>query len=112
MKFQCQDVLISRRISSRCIKSQPLFWSTRPNISSSRQNGLNFHKIRGIKKVTSSVTLRPVAQGPLPKSTSTPSLDVEDEPTYPTVMQQALNNMRKFSHCVLLTRVGSFYEVG
>jgi hypothetical protein len=38
-------------------------------------------------------------------------LDVEDEPAYPTVVQQARNNMRKFSHCVVLTRVGSFYEV-
>jgi DNA mismatch repair ATPase MutS len=30
---------------------------------------------------------------------------------YPTVVQQAFNNMRKFEHCVLLTRVGSFYEL-
>jgi DNA mismatch repair ATPase MutS len=30
---------------------------------------------------------------------------------YPTVVQQSLNNMRKFSHCVLLTRVGNFYEL-
>jgi len=30
---------------------------------------------------------------------------------YPTVVQQARNNMRKFEHCVLLTRVGSFYEL-
>jgi hypothetical protein len=32
-------------------------------------------------------------------------------PTYPTVVQQAKNNMLKFDHCVLLTRVGGFYEV-
>jgi len=30
---------------------------------------------------------------------------------YPTVIQQARNNMQKFEHCVLLTRVGSFYEL-
>jgi len=30
---------------------------------------------------------------------------------YPTVVQQAKNNMQKFKHCVLLTRVGSFYEL-
>lgn len=36
---------------------------------------------------------------------------IEDEVTeYPTVVQQALDNMRKFNHCVLLTRVGGFYE--
>jgi hypothetical protein len=49
-------------------------------------------------------------QGILPmKKTDVP--DVGDEPAYPTVVQQARNNMRKFSHCVVLTRVGSFYEV-
>ena len=31
-------------------------------------------------------------------------------PPYPTVVQQALDNMRKYENCVLLTRVGSFYE--
>jgi len=30
---------------------------------------------------------------------------------YPTVIQQARNNMQRFEHCVLLTRVGSFYEL-
>ena len=33
-------------------------------------------------------------------------------PPYPTVVQQALENMRRYENCVLLTRVGSFYEVG
>ena len=32
-------------------------------------------------------------------------------PAYPTVVLQARNNMRKYEKCVLLTRVGSFYEV-
>lgn len=30
---------------------------------------------------------------------------------YPTVIQQARNNMARFENCVLLTRVGSFYEL-
>ena len=34
-----------------------------------------------------------------------------ERPSYPTVVRQAWNNMRKFDKCVLLTRVGSFYEV-
>lgn len=37
---------------------------------------------------------------------------VEDGPSYPVVIQQARNNMQKFENCVLLTRVGGFYEVG
>ena len=32
-------------------------------------------------------------------------------PEYPTVVAQARENMRKHENCVLLTRVGSFYEV-
>lgn len=36
----------------------------------------------------------------------------EDEgPAYPTVVLQARSNMRKFENCVLLTRVGGFYEL-
>jgi hypothetical protein len=67
-----------------------------------------YGQTRSIRK---DATLRPVIQGALPRATETISLENEDGPAYPTVMQQALNNMRKFSHCVLLTRVGSFYEV-
>jgi hypothetical protein len=35
----------------------------------------------------------------------------DSEPEYPPLLQQVRNNMLKFSHCVLLTRVGGFYEV-
>ncbi|KAK2782923.1 DNA mismatch repair ATPase msh1 [Emmonsiellopsis sp. PD_33] len=36
---------------------------------------------------------------------------VNDAPQYPTVVQGAKNNMLKFKNCVLLTRVGNFYEL-
>ena len=36
----------------------------------------------------------------------------DDGPSYPAVVQQAWNNMQRFEDCVVLTRVGSFYEVG
>ncbi|KAI1383209.1 muts domain V-domain-containing protein [Hypoxylon trugodes] len=43
-----------------------------------------------------------------PKSLEEP----EDEgPAYPTVVLQAWRNMQKFENCVLLTRVGGFYEL-
>ncbi|KAI9758665.1 MAG: Type I HSP40 co-chaperone [Chaenotheca gracillima] len=35
----------------------------------------------------------------------------EEEALYPPVVQQARNNMRRFAHCVLVTRVGGFYEL-
>jgi hypothetical protein len=34
-----------------------------------------------------------------------------EEPAYPTVVLQARRNMQKFHNCVLLTRVGGFYEL-
>ena len=37
--------------------------------------------------------------------------DVKDEPIYPTMLRQVRDNMRKYKDCVLLTRVGSFYEL-
>jgi hypothetical protein len=51
----------------------------------------------------------------LPQQESDAGRDaLEDEdvgPAYPTVVLQARNNMRKYENCVLLTRVGSFYEL-
>ena len=40
-------------------------------------------------------------------------LEDEEEaaPAYPTVVLQARRNMARFDNCVLLTRVGSFYEL-
>lgn len=47
------------------------------------------------------------APGP---SNGPPGEDINGK-TYPTVVLQALKNMEKHESCVLLTRVGSFYEV-
>ena len=37
--------------------------------------------------------------------------DDDDGPAYPTVVQQARRNIDKFDNCILLTRVGGFYEL-
>ena len=39
-------------------------------------------------------------------------LEADDALQYPAVIQGAKNNMIKFDNCVVLTRVGNFYEVG
>jgi DNA mismatch repair ATPase MutS len=71
--------------------------------------------IRGAKRVTEvTVRAKPRPQGMVPPPEEDVPEHVEESisaPMYPTVIQQSLNNMRKFSHCVLLTRVGSFYEL-
>ncbi|KAK5658827.1 hypothetical protein OQA88_1639 [Cercophora sp. LCS_1] len=60
------------------------------------------------KKTRATVRLDELPQGviaadPLPLE--------ETEPVYPTVLQQARSNIDKFDGCVLLTRVGGFYEL-
>jgi len=61
---------------------------------------------RGVKRKTV-LTLEELPQGTLPLD----PLPSDLEPMYPTVIQQARANMDKFPNCVVLTRVGGFYEV-
>ena len=37
--------------------------------------------------------------------------DNDAPPRFPAVLQGHLHNMQKFKNCVVLTRVGGFYEV-
>ena len=66
------------------------------------------------KKTKTTVKFSDLPQGPIKAA---PSIEDEadeieqDEPSYPTVVLQARRNMRKFENCVLLTRVGGFYEL-
>jgi hypothetical protein len=121
-----RTILITQR--SLCSQSQerasstflsPLITiSTRPR-TNSRDNKpkctTSYHvtHIRGAKK-QATVSLDEIPQGPLGTGTQDVPLQ-DDEPSeqgYPPLLQQVRNNMLKFSHCVLLTRVGGFYEVG
>lgn len=63
---------------------------------------------RGAKRKTT-LNLDEIQQGPLQLEALPPQDDAV--PEYPPLLQQVRNNMLKFSHCVLLTRVGGFYEV-
>ena len=64
---------------------------------------------RGAKRKTT-VKLDDLIQGVLP---ALPKLESDSPPekVYPPVLQQHLNNVRKFSDCIVLTRVGDFYEM-
>jgi hypothetical protein len=63
---------------------------------------------RGARK-KATVKLDDIPQGAI-ETIALPAQD-DSEPDYPPLLQQVRNNMLKFSHCVLLTRVGGFYEV-
>ena len=61
-------------------------------------------------KSRATVRLDDLPQGVL----ASPSVNhdaAQDAFQYPTVIQQARNNMRNYDDCVVLTRVGNFYEV-
>ncbi|KAK1972964.1 muts domain V [Colletotrichum sublineola] len=60
------------------------------------------------KKTRSTVKLDDLPQGALPFN---PHPSQDEGPAYPTVVLQARRNMQKFDNCVLLTRVGGFYEL-
>jgi len=61
-------------------------------------------------KTRTTLKIDELPQGRLPAHPREP-LAKEDGPAYPPVLQQVRNNMQKFSHCVVLTRVGNFYEL-
>ncbi|KAF2013535.1 hypothetical protein BU24DRAFT_350928 [Aaosphaeria arxii CBS 175.79] len=79
-------------------------------VNQPRQPRFSYIPIRGAKRKTQ-VNLEDLPQGIIGNDGEPlPPQDV-DEPEYPPLLQQVRNNMLKFSHCVLLTRVGGFYEL-
>ncbi|GAB7331347.1 hypothetical protein MBLNU13_g02782t1 [Cladosporium sp. NU13] len=66
-----------------------------------------FH--RGAKRKTT-VKFDSLPQGQLPALPKDEIVQVPEK-AYPPVLQQHLNNVRKFNDCVVLTRVGDFYEM-
>ena len=100
----------------------PIFWTagsetTRASPASSPASGLALlpaspfrahGQARG-KRTKTTVNLDDLPQG---RVSSADPLPPEDRgPAYPTVVMQARRNMQRFDNCVLLTRVGGFYEL-
>ena len=101
--LQCHSLVPLNRPSWSCTSSARLQWRQSAYSSSPRC------QVRGVKSKTR-VKLEDLPQGQLEESSVV--VDAQDEgPSYPTVIQQARNNMRKFENCIVLTRVGGFYEL-
>lgn len=67
-------------------------------------------QVRG-KKTKTVVRLDELPQGAIGSPEEVAPPPEEDGPSYPTVVLQARRNMQRFDNCVLLTRVGGFYEL-
>lgn len=126
LRHQSIPMLLARRGLSRAVHAR----RQRPQCSSSRvwqSNGQQHGggvvvvvppvigsqiQIRG-KKTKTVVSLDDLPQGVIRSEPPIPSLSDEPpaSPAYPTVVLQARRNMQKFENCVLLTRVGGFYEL-
>jgi len=61
------------------------------------------------KKTKAAVNLDDLPQGLIPLEPL--ALENDTKKPFPTVVRQARSNMQKFENCVLLTRVGGFYEL-
>ncbi|KAF2442335.1 hypothetical protein P171DRAFT_65803 [Karstenula rhodostoma CBS 690.94] len=96
----------------RAYASSSLFLSsTRPrHASRACSTQLQWHcftHARGAKK-KATLSVNDIPQGAIDGPPLPPQ---DDEPDYPPLLQEVRNNLLKFSHCVLLTRVGGFYEL-
>jgi len=93
----------SQTAASNCSLPQRALRQSLPIWSSFRAQS-RFATTKSTKKI------RELQQGAI-RADPLPEQEADDAPQYPTVLQGARNNMIKFGNCVLLTRVGSFYEV-
>jgi hypothetical protein len=104
---------ISRRAAYSTFANPPFRAPTRtiakPRASEPAQQIWHQSSQRRGAKRKATVPLDDLPQGAI-ESVALPPQD-DAEPEYPPLLQQVRNNMLKFSHCVLVTRVGGFYEV-
>jgi hypothetical protein len=101
-------IIAARRVSQPCLRSSPLGRITPPCSHALPTRQAWRVQNRG-KRTNAAVRLDDLPQGVIPLEPL--PFERDQGPVYPTVVQQARNHMRKFENCVLLTRVGGFYEL-
>lgn len=103
----CSSATVSR-FSLQNVTTASASLSGGPGRPRSPGSRLQQIQVRG-KKTRMVVRLDELPQGLVMPSQPLPP--EEEGPAYPTVVLQARRNMQKFDNCVLLTRVGGFYEL-
>ncbi|KAK0618138.1 muts domain V-domain-containing protein [Bombardia bombarda] len=113
------------RLRIACIRSssRSLFTTSPATVghfrpSAAQNQVFQASQVRG-KKTRTVMRLEDLPQGPIVMSqplsplptTAAEEPEEDNVPAYPTVVLQARRNMQKFDNCVLLTRVGGFYEL-
>lgn len=95
---------------SNCIAYRAVHSSSRrPTLRASNEPNTVLYA-RGAK-TKSKTKLKDLPQGALKLEPYSDGGTDDAPPRYPTVVQGHRNNMEKFKNCVILTRVGGFYEV-
>jgi hypothetical protein len=97
----------STTLSVPALGASPLWKTSRLQRSKVYQST----QIRGAKRKTV-IDLDNLPQGAIDDGFEKLPPQDDEASDYPPLLQQVHNNMLKFSHCVVVTRVGGFYEVG
>ncbi|KAL4902568.1 hypothetical protein BDW74DRAFT_186816 [Aspergillus multicolor] len=96
-------------VTHRCLVHRTICHHAQPRRVAAPKATAVFPTQRRSAKTKSTVKLKDLPQGAVKLE---PYNDVvEETPRYPTVVQGHRNNMQKFKDCVVLTRVGGFYEL-
>lgn len=105
-----RPVQLSRSPSHNCRIHRTICYHARRTLARPRASpAVPQVEIRRTAKTQTTVKLKDLPQGVVKLEAYDDKMD--DAPRYPTVVQGHRNNMQKFKNCVVLTRVGGFYEV-
>ncbi|KAJ5731404.1 uncharacterized protein N7483_005912 [Penicillium malachiteum] len=106
----CSSVQLLRVKAYQCPVHRTICHHARPSLIHSRVSAkVPQVQVRRGAKSQATVKLKDLPQGVVKLEAYDDGVD--DAPRYPTVVQGHRNNVQKFKNCVVLTRVGGFYEL-
>ncbi|KAJ6015427.1 hypothetical protein N7540_010018 [Penicillium herquei] len=106
----CSSIQLLRVPAYQCPVHRTICHHARPTLIYPRVSGrVPQVQVRRGAKSQATVKLKDLPQGVVKLEAYDDGVD--DAPQYPTVVQGHRNNVQKFKNCVVLTRVGGFYEL-
>ncbi|KAJ5708407.1 hypothetical protein N7488_008208 [Penicillium malachiteum] len=108
--LSCSNIQLLRVPAYQCPVHRTICHHARPTLVYPHVSGsVSQVQIRRGAKSQATVKLKDLPQGVVKLEAYDDGVD--DAPRYPTVVQGHRNNVQKFKNCVVLTRVGGFYEL-